>query len=185
MKKAVQGALICVVLITVFAGCRTMEEFITSFEDAKTVRKSAPAITPEAQLTPLNGLHDQRIGVLSGSAGDLAARKYFPHAHFQVFTAAADAALAITTNKADAFIYDQLSVYMNWKKNSTTTRANLLPFQKENWAFGVRKNNQELMDKLNQFIKKFREEGGFERLAEHYLPEQKQAFKTMGVPFVF
>jgi polar amino acid transport system substrate-binding protein len=38
---------------------------------------------------------------------------------------------------------------------------------------------------INTFIKKFREEGGFDALAEKYLPEQKKAFKAMGVPFVF
>jgi polar amino acid transport system substrate-binding protein len=93
--------------------------------------------------------------------------------------------LEVIQGKADAFIYDQLSVYTNWKKNPATTRANLHPFQKEYWAFGLKKDNQELLEQINEFIKKFRKEGGFDQLAEKYLPEQKKAFKEMGVPFVF
>ena len=44
---------------------------------------------------------------------------------------------------------------------------------------------KEEREKLNNFIKHFRDDGGFDRLAEKYLPKQKQDFKTMGVPFVF
>jgi len=38
---------------------------------------------------------------------------------------------------------------------------------------------------VNAFLKDFRAAGGFERLGDHYLAEQKAAFKQMGVPFVF
>ena len=93
--------------------------------------------------------------------------------------------LEVSQGKADAFIYDQLSVYTNWQKNLDTTKVNLKPFQVEHWAFGIRKNNKNLVLKVNQFIKEFRAKGGFDDLADKYLPEQKKAFKEMGVPFVF
>ncbi|MBA3816808.1 MAG: transporter substrate-binding domain-containing protein [Parachlamydiaceae bacterium] len=125
------------------------------------------------------------IVVKSGTSGEIYAKKYLTTAIVRVLDKEAMCILEIIQGKADGFIYDQLSVYINWKKNPTTTRVNLNPFQKENWAFGVRKNNNELIAKLNNFIKKFREEGGFDKLADRYLPEQKQAFNAMGVPFVF
>lgn len=128
---------------------------------------------------------DVVVVVKSGSSGEIYAKRHLAKATVRILDKEAMCVLEVIQGKADAFIYDQLSVYTNWKKNQTTTIANLVPFQKEFWAFGVKKNNQELLGKINQFIKKFREDGGFDKLADKYLPEQKQAFKRMAVPFVF
>lgn len=125
------------------------------------------------------------IVVKSGTSGELYAKKNLNKATVRVLDKESACVLEVIQDKADAFLYDQLSVYNNWKKNPTTTRANLIPFQKEYWAFGVRKNNQELVQQINQFIKAFREEGGFEKLANKYLHEEKEAFQKMGIPFVF
>ena len=76
------------------------------------VKKSA-AEMPLLSSTPLGNGHEvsqlqdidgKRIGVLNGSAGDLAARRRFPNATFQVFTSAADVAIAVKSRKADAFV---------------------------------------------------------------------------------
>lgn len=125
------------------------------------------------------------IVVKSGTSGELYALKHLQKATVRILDKEAMCVVEVIQGKADAFIYDQLSIYTNWQKNLNTTKANLIPFQKESWAFGIKKNNQELVEQSNQFIKKFREEGGFEKLAEKYLPEQRKAFKDLGVPFVF
>lgn len=123
--------------------------------------------------------------VKSGTSGELYAGKHLENATVRVLDKESECVLEVIQGKADAFIYDQLSVYTNWKKNPTTTRVNLIPFQKEFWAFGVRQGNKELLNKINQFLKVFRAKGGFDRLSRKYLPEQKKAFAEMGVPFVF
>lgn len=125
------------------------------------------------------------IVVKSGTSGELYASKHLQNAIVRILDKESACVLEVIQGKADAFIYDQLSVYANWKKNPKTTKANLNPFQKEYWAFGIKKGNLELTAKINQFIKTFREEGGFDRLAEKYLPEQKKAFLEMGIHFVF
>lgn len=125
------------------------------------------------------------VVVKSGTSGELYAMLHLQNATVRVLDKESTCVLEVIQGKADAFIYDQLSVFTNWQKNKTTTRANLIAFQKEYWAFGVKKNNPELVEKINQFIKKFREEGGFDRLAENYLPDAKKAFKELGVSFVF
>jgi polar amino acid transport system substrate-binding protein len=38
---------------------------------------------------------------------------------------------------------------------------------------------------VNAFLKDFRAKGGFEKLGDKYLGDQKKAFRDMGVPFVF
>ena len=63
-------------------------------------------------ISRLQDINGKRIAVLTGSAGDLAARRHFPRADFQDMTAPADAALALKTGKVDAFVYDK-SVLLN------------------------------------------------------------------------
>lgn len=140
-----------------------------------------------SKLNSIKGANqkDVVIVVKSGSSGEVYAKRNLTLANVRVLDKEAMCVLEVTQGKADAFIYDQLSVYTNWQKNLDTTKVNLKPFQVEHWAFGIRKNNKNLVLKVNQFIKEFRAKGGFDDLADKYLPEQKKAFKEMGVPFVF
>jgi polar amino acid transport system substrate-binding protein len=93
--------------------------------------------------------------------------------------------LEVAQGKADAFIYDQMSILKHWKQNPETTRALLTPFQKEQWAIAVRKGNDELRQQVNAFLKDFRAGGGFDRLSDRWLKSQKEDFEKLGVPFVF
>lgn len=125
------------------------------------------------------------IVVKSGTSGELYARENLKKATIRILDKEAACVLEVIQDKADAFIYDQLSVYANWKKYPTQTKANLVPFQKEYWAFGVRKDDPLLVEQINRFLYKFREDGGFNKLAQKYLPEQKEAFNKLGIHFVF
>lgn len=125
------------------------------------------------------------VVVKSGTSGEIYARNHLQNAIIRVFDKESACVLEVIQDKAEAFIYDQLSVYTQWKKHPDHTKANLHPFQKEQWAFGIRKNNPELLKQINQFLKEFRAKKRFDALAEKYLPEQKRAFEKMGVPFVF
>ena len=78
-----------------------------------------------------------------------------------------------------------MSVWKNAREQSGTTRALLMPVQKENWAVGLKLENEALRGRVNEFLKTFRESGGFERLGNKYLGEQKEAFSQQGIPFYF
>jgi polar amino acid transport system substrate-binding protein len=86
---------------------------------------------------------------------------------------------------ADAFIYDQLSIYGHWEKNKDTTRPILTPIREEAWAIGIRKGNDELRLKVNAFLKEFRESGGLAKLADQYLVKERKLLEDMGAPFIF
>jgi polar amino acid transport system substrate-binding protein len=125
------------------------------------------------------------VVVRQGTTGELWARAHLKEA--KVFSVDKEnaAVLEVIQNKADAFIYDQMSVWKNWKQNPNTTRVLLTPLQKENWAVGVRRDNDELRLRINDFLKQFRANGGFEKLGERYLAEQKEAFRQENIPFYF
>ncbi|MEX1119880.1 MAG: transporter substrate-binding domain-containing protein, partial [Terrimicrobiaceae bacterium] len=64
-------------------------------------------------------------------------------------------------------------------------RSFMKPLQIEEWAVAVRKDDTEMTQAVNEFLKAFRATGGFERLSETYLSKQKQAFDNQGIPFIF
>jgi polar amino acid transport system substrate-binding protein len=136
----------------------------------------------------VNGIADLnqpgvKIAVKKGTTGHLYATANLKNADILVLDKESAAVLEVSQGKADAFIYDQMSTYQNWQRNKETTRALLDPFQKESWAVGLRKGNDELRDKVNAFIKDYRAKGGFERLGDRYLKEMKDEFKHMGSAF--
>ncbi len=94
-------------------------------------------------------------------------------------------ALEVVQGRADAFLYDQMSIYQFAKKNPDTTRGLLEPFQKESWAIGIAKGNDALEAQVNAFLKDFKAKHGFDRLGDKYLKADKDAFKKMGFPFYF
>jgi len=123
------------------------------------------------------------VAVKKGTTGHNFASKEFKKAKILVLDKEAAAVLEVVQGKADAFLYDQMSTYSNWKRNPQTTRAILQPFQQESWAIGIRKGNTSLKDGINHFLKDYRAQGGFEKLGNTWLLEQKQEFKRFGYPF--
>jgi polar amino acid transport system substrate-binding protein len=125
------------------------------------------------------------VVVKQGTTGQAYARDHLKSARVLVLDKETACVLEVTQGKADAFIYDQMSTYTNWKNNPDTTRPILAPFKTESWAIGIQQGNDALRDKVNAFLKDFRAKGGFEQLGDRYLAEQKAEFKKLGVPFVF
>ncbi len=164
-------------------------------ERAQAVDFSDPYVTTGLGiLLPLNSkvggvadldVPDQIIAVKKGTTGHLYVVNHLPHAQILVLDKENAAVLEIVEGKATAFVYDQMSIYQQWRRNPTATRALLKPFQEEHWAIAVASGNNELRVKINTFLIHFRAEGGFDRLSAKYLHEQQEAFKQMNIPFLF
>ncbi len=125
------------------------------------------------------------VAVVKGTTGHLYATQQFKNARVLVLDQPAACVLEVAQGKAEAFLFDQMSTLQNWRKNPDTTRALLTPFQAETWAIGVRKGRDDLRAKVNAFLAEFRAAGGFDRLGDKWLAEQKAEFQKLGVPFVF
>lgn len=162
-------------------------------ERAKSIDFSDPYLSTGLCLlvkkdAPINGIADldrpgRSVAVKKGTTGHAYAARQIRQAKVLVLDKEAAAVLEVVQGKVDAFIYDQMSTYQNWQRNQATTRALLTPFQKESWAVGLRKGNDGLKGQVNRFLKEFRAKGGFDRLGDKYLKEQKDAFRKLGYPF--
>ena len=164
-------------------------------ERAKTVAFSEPylttglaALVPAASEAPDFTALDQperTIVVRQGTTGEVFARAKVQSARILSLEKENACVLEVAQGKADAFIYDQMSVFQNARRHSGKVRALLAPLQKESWAIALRPDDTELLARVNAFLAKFRQDGGFDELSNRYLAEEKAAFTAQGIPFVF
>ncbi|MGM0431898.1 MAG: transporter substrate-binding domain-containing protein [Spirochaetota bacterium] len=145
-----------------------------------------------AEDSPVENFHDLNeegrvVAVKSGTTGALIAKEELPHAELHIFEEVSACVLEVTQGKADAFIYDALTVIRNHQNNPESTRVNLesIPGSFGDWGMAVKKGNDKLLEQVNDFIRTFREEGGFDELADTYLKEEQQLFDQQGIPFFF
>ncbi len=125
------------------------------------------------------------IAVKQGTTGQLYAQNHFKKARVLVLDKEDACVLEVVEGKAQAFIYDQMSVLKHWQQHTASTYALLKPFQKESWAIGLRQGDDALKTRVNAFLESFKASGGFDRLARKYLKGQKEAFQKLAVPFYF
>lgn len=143
-----------------------------------------PHDSTAAALTDLD-LPGKTIVVRQGTTGEVFARANIKQARILALEKENACVLEIIQGKADAFIYDQMSVFQNAKRNPGKARALLAPLQKESWAVAIKRGDDALLAAVNAFLAEFRADGGFDRLARQFLAEEKAAFAEAGVPFVF
>lgn len=134
--------------------------------DGASSMKKAEASAPDRNPGGIARIHDisgKRICVLTGSAGDLAARRHFSGSGFQAMTAAADAALALKTGKADAFIYDR-SVLLNLVRNNPELIILDEPVDRLEVAAALKKENNGLLADINRVLEQLKAEGVLQQL---------------------
>jgi polar amino acid transport system substrate-binding protein len=127
------------------------------------------------------------LAVKKGSTGHIYAEKNLKNATVMIFDKESACVLEVVQGKADAFTYDQFTIYKNWQQNLETTRVNLAPYQEapEYWGVALRKGETDLKSQINAFIKKYRDQGGFDALADKYLSNEKKIFDDFSIPFFF
>ena len=126
------------------------------------------------------------IAVKTGSTGFYFAQKHLDKANILSFPDESACVTEVSQGKADAFIYDQLTIYRNWKRHEATVTPVFIPFQDvENWGIALRKGNESVLNAVNQFIADYQADGGFERLTDTYLKEEKAVFDELGFKWFF
>jgi polar amino acid transport system substrate-binding protein len=110
------------------------------------------------EISQIKQIDGKKIGVLAGSAGDMAARSIFPNSRFIVLTGSADAALAVKTGKADAFIYDK-SVLLNIVDKNRELVILDEPVSRLEVAMAIKKTNLALLSRMNAALNELKRKG--------------------------
>ena len=140
--------------------------------------------------SPVQNLDDlkkagRRVVVRLGTTGEQFARTTLPDAKLVSLDSDTACVMEVAKGGADAWIYDQLSLMNHHAKHPDTTRVLLKPLREEVWAIGLKKGNDELRKQVNEFLTKFRADGGFKKLGEKHLAKEKKQMEEQGIPFVF
>lgn len=125
------------------------------------------------------------VAVRQGTTAQVWAKEHLKQAKVLVLDKESSAVLEVVQEKADGFLYDQMSVWKHHQEHPVETVALLRPVQAESWAVALRPGDTELREQVNAFLKSFRASGGFDRLGNTYLKDQKEAFAKAGIPFYF
>ena len=129
---------------------------------------------------------DKTIAVAVGSTGYYYAVEHLPNAKILALQDAGACVTEVVQGKADGYIRDQLSVYRANQMNPDTTVAVLIPFQDaEHWGAAFHKDNDELREQFNAFLREYEANGGYEKLTEDYMAEYKTAFDALGFKWFF
>lgn len=129
---------------------------------------------------------DKTVAVKIGSTGYFYAKENLKDTKITALPDESACVTEVIQGKADAFFYDQLTIYRNQQNNPDTTVAIYVPFQdSEKWGVAVKKGNTELLNQINEFIEEYKEDGGFDSLSEKYLSEEKKAFDELGFKWFF
>jgi polar amino acid transport system substrate-binding protein len=115
----------------------------------------------------------KRIVVKQGTTGQINVARLFPASadKLTVMLAEAECASEVAFGRADAFLYDQLSVLGASRKHSETTRAILTPLTREPYAMAARHGDTKMIDRVNAFLATIRQDGRFQALRDTYLRE--------------
>lgn len=125
------------------------------------------------------------VAVKKGTTGHHYAATALKKSRVLVLDKESAAVMEVSQGRADAFIYDSLSVYRSHRRHPDTTRPLLRPFREETWAVGLRRDDDPLRQAVNAFLHEFRAAGGFDGLATEFLPEEKAYFEQHSIPFYF
>ncbi len=118
-----------------------------------------------AKLKTLDDIADKRVGVFTGTVHDAFVAQNYPQAKIFRYDTTADMILSLKTNRIDVAMLDYISakVILNNPGNSDigilTADALSLPL-----GIGFNKNNPDLREKFNNFLKKIKSDGTFDEM---------------------
>jgi len=139
-----------------------------SFSDPYFHTGLALLVRKEAGIDSAKDVRDRRLVVKQGTTGQVAAGRLFPDAAVTKRKTEAECVADLLEGRADAFLYDQLTVQAYHEEHPEKTRALLEPLTSEPYGFAVAKGDERFVKRINGFLAKIRESGRYEEiLAAH------------------
>ena len=162
---------------------------VVNFSDPYAKAQLSLLVYKDSPVMEFNDLkaEGRKLAVKKGTTGHTYAIDNLPEKNIVVFNEASECILEVAQGRADAFIYDALSIFNGNELHPDTTRTLFEPFQEdyEYWGVAINKEDTQLLEDVNKFIKKYQDEGGMDKLADKYLGGIKKVFDDLDLPFFF
>ncbi len=126
--------------------------------------KRAPEVSEISQLNAEGRI----LAVKLGTTGDLATARLFPKAEVKRFKEETACVMEVVSGRADAFIYDQVSIVRHHAQNPETTHAIIKPFTYEPYAIAIRRGDFDFLNWLNILLETIKADGSYQELRKKY-----------------
>ena len=125
-------------------------------------------VVPEkTKMALLDDIADKRIGVFTGTVHDRLVSEKYPNAEIFRYDGGTDMIAALSGDKIDAAMLDHITARLILKRNPhlgiLTEDVLTLPL-----GVGFKKNNPELRDEFNQYLKEIREDGTYDTIFKRW-----------------
>ena len=163
-------------------------EKIVDFSDPYTTSDLMMLVHKDSKVKSYKDLNDPEVTIVSksGTIGALWAAENAPKAQIKNVPEEASAVLDVAQGKSDVFIYDPLAIINHQKNYPDTTIAILEPLPNtKGWGIALEKGNDELREKINDFLKEAEKDGTFQEIRDTYLQDKIKEFESYGLEFFF
>lgn len=124
---------------------------------------------PENTVFGTDDLPGKKIGVQLGTTGDIYASDYEKEGStIERYSKGAEAILALKQGKIDCVIIDEQPAKAFVEKNDTLKILEE-PFELEEYAICIAKENSELKDEINKALKQLKENGTLDQITANYI----------------
>jgi ABC-type amino acid transport substrate-binding protein len=111
------------------------------------------------------------IGVIKDTTGEYFVETQFSSVKRKVYTNPRAAVKDLIDNDIDMFIYDEpMALYLASENESRGLTVIFYLMTKEPLAWGIRKDNVELLDSANKFLQTLNEEGKLNKMIKYWIP---------------
>lgn len=133
------------------------------------------AISETSSIKSLADLKGKTVAVQQGTTGDEVLTKFLgkDYTGIKRFKGTPEAFLELRNGKADAAVADS-GVVANYIKNNPDAKLVIVKdptFPKEGYGIAVAKGNTELQTKINEGLKKIKENGDYDKIYKSYFSE--------------
>lgn len=152
------------------AGFTVTEERKKSVNFTDTFAKTSQVVLvkQDSQISTIDELRkNKKIGTQLGSIGHTLATDDFGEENVSAFVKVPDAVLALKTGKIDAVIVDK-EIAENYKASDDKLGILDKTYVEEEYAIAVNKNNEALLEKLNQAIGELKKDGTIDKIMAKY-----------------
>ena len=144
-----------------------------NFTDTYYTAKQSLIIKEGTPITGFDGLEGKKIGVVIGYTGDIiATEKYGKTANITRYSGLSESIMGISSGRVDVLVMDDAPArkYVSLNKGLAAVEIDAA---KEEYAFALPKGKEQLVQEINEAIKKVKESGKFDELVDKYFTSEK------------
>ena len=152
------------------AGMTVTEERKKSvnFSDSYATAVQVVIVTEDSAISTIDDLKDKKIGVQSGTTGDLYASDDYGDENVERYSKGMEAVQALSQGKVDAVIIDSEPAKVFVKENPGLKTLDSA-YAEEQYAIAIALDNKDLLDKVNDALTSLKSDGTIDKIVSKYI----------------